>query len=53
LNGDSVQTATTALQAAGLVLGQVYGPPVGHVFTTNPPSGQQVRRGSAVSLYTR
>jgi len=53
LNGDSVQTATTALQAAGLVLGQVYGPPAGHVFTTNPPSGQQVRRGSTVSLYTR
>lgn len=53
LNGDKVRTATTALQAAGLVLGQVYGPPGGHVFTTNPPSGQQVRRGSAVSLYTR
>jgi serine/threonine-protein kinase len=50
---DTVPQATAAMQAAGLTVSNVYGPPGGHVFTTNPAAGQQVRKGSSVNLYTR
>jgi serine/threonine-protein kinase len=52
VSGDTVQTATAALQAVGLTVGQVYGPPGGHVFTTVPLAGQPLKRGSSVTLYT-
>jgi eukaryotic-like serine/threonine-protein kinase len=50
---DSVPAATTALAAHGLSATNVFGPPGGTVFVTNPPAGAQVRRGSGVNLYTR
>jgi eukaryotic-like serine/threonine-protein kinase len=50
--GMKVQDATNALQAAGLSVGAVYGPSGGHVFTSVPPAGQQLTKGSAVALYT-
>ncbi|MHB8219518.1 MAG: protein kinase domain-containing protein [Acidimicrobiales bacterium] len=53
VTGDSVPTATAAMQKAGLVVSNVYGPPGGHVFTTNPAAGQQVKKGSSVNLYTQ
>ena len=53
VTGDTVPTATAAMKAAGLTVSNVYGPPGGHVFTTNPAAGQQVRKGSSVNLYTQ
>jgi len=53
ITGDSVATATSALQTAGLALGQIYGPAGGTVFTTSPLAGQSVLQGSAVNLYTQ
>jgi serine/threonine-protein kinase len=50
---DSVAAATSALQSAGLSVGQVYGPPNGAVFTTSPLAGQQAVQGSSVNLYTQ
>ncbi|HUA94419.1 MAG TPA: PASTA domain-containing protein, partial [Acidimicrobiales bacterium] len=51
-SGMKVQDATNALQQAGLSVGAVYGPSGGHVFTSVPPAGQQLTKGSAVALYT-
>ncbi|MGH9090884.1 MAG: PASTA domain-containing protein, partial [Acidimicrobiales bacterium] len=53
VSGKSVQAATNALQQAGLAVGAVYGPSGGHVFTSVPIAGQQLKRGSAVNLYTQ
>jgi serine/threonine-protein kinase len=50
---DSVAEATSALQSQGLVVGQVFGPSGGKVFTTDPPAGQQVRQGQSVNLYIK
>jgi serine/threonine-protein kinase len=41
-----------ALQAAGLVPGNVYGPANGRVFQTNPSPGQMVLPGTSVDIYT-
>jgi serine/threonine-protein kinase len=53
MSNDTVAEATAALSEAGLVVGQVYGPATGHVFTTVPLAGQQAKKGSAVNLYTQ
>ena len=53
VTSDTVGAATSALQAAGLVVGQVYGPTGGKVFTTTPLAGQTVVVGSSVNLYTQ
>jgi len=45
--------AQQAVTAAGLVVSATYGPPSGHVFSTQPAAGAKVRRGSAVALYTK
>ncbi len=50
---DTVAKATAALQAAGLAVGQVYGPPNGKVFTSTPLAGTSVKKGTAVNLYTQ
>src|SRR5271166_940331 len=50
---DTVAAATSALQTAGLAVGQVYGPSDGKVFTTTPLAGQSVVVGSTVNLYTQ
>jgi len=52
VTGDSVPAATAALARTGLTVGQVYGPTRGKVFTSVPLAGQQVKRGSAIILYT-
>jgi serine/threonine-protein kinase len=41
-----------ALQNAGLVAGNVYGPANGQVFQTNPSPGQMVTPGTSVNIYT-
>jgi beta-lactam-binding protein with PASTA domain len=51
-SGMTVQAATNALQQAGLTVGAVYGPAGGHVFTSVPPAGQQLTRGTPVAVYT-
>ncbi len=53
LNGDTVAAATTALQAQGLSVGNVYGPAGGKVFDMNPDAGTQVLPGTSVDLYTK
>jgi len=42
----------SALQSAGLVPGNVYGPAGGKVFQTNPSPGQMVPPGTSVNIYT-
>ena len=51
LRGLSVGDAGARLQAAGLQLGNVYGPSGGRVFLANPGPGTRVKRGSSVSLF--
>jgi serine/threonine-protein kinase len=53
VTGMSVDQATAALQAAGLVQSNVYGPVKKRVFATDPSAGVKVKRGTGVSLYTR
>jgi eukaryotic-like serine/threonine-protein kinase len=52
VSGDSVGQAEAKLQAAGLSVGNVYGPSKGTVFTTVPDAGETVTDGTAVNLYT-
>ncbi len=52
VSGDTVGQAEAKLQAAGLAVGNVYGPSRGTVFTTVPDAGQTVTEGTAVNLYT-
>ena len=51
--GKSAVDAEKALNAAGLVVSSVSGPPTGTVFATSPPAGTQVHRGSGVILATK
>src|SRR5206468_2631747 len=51
--GKSAVDAEKALNAAGLVVSSVSGPPTGVVFATSPPAGTQVHRGSGVILATK
>jgi eukaryotic-like serine/threonine-protein kinase len=53
VNGQSVDQATATMKAAGLGVANVFGPPDKKVFTTDPPAGTQVKRGSGVNLYTK
>jgi len=53
VTGKSVQDATTAMQQAGLSIGNVFGPPNKKVFVTDPPAGAQAHRGSSVNVYTK
>lgn len=53
VSGKNVAQATAILQKTGLGVAQVYGPPGGKVFTSVPLAGQQVKYGSAVTLYTQ
>ncbi|MHB1853500.1 MAG: Stk1 family PASTA domain-containing Ser/Thr kinase [Acidimicrobiales bacterium] len=52
VTGMSVADATAAIQAVGLVVNNVYGPPNHRVFITDPTAGTTVDTGSGVSLYT-
>jgi serine/threonine-protein kinase len=51
--GKSVPDATAAMQAAGLSIGNVFGPPNKKIFTTDPAANTQVHRGSSVNVYTK
>jgi beta-lactam-binding protein with PASTA domain/tRNA A-37 threonylcarbamoyl transferase component Bud32 len=52
LKGLTVSGATARLQAAGLKVGGVYGPPGGnYVLLTVPGSGATVKRGASISLF--
>jgi serine/threonine-protein kinase len=53
LSGMSVSQAQNALQAAGLDLGQIYGPPSKRVFDSTPTAGSKVPRGTKVDVYTK
>jgi eukaryotic-like serine/threonine-protein kinase len=53
VSGKSVQDATATMQAAGLQIGNVFGPPNKKIFTTDPAAGAQVHRGSSVNVYTK
>jgi eukaryotic-like serine/threonine-protein kinase len=50
LVGLSLPDATTALQNAGLTVGDVAGPDVGKVQAADPKEGQTVKRGTKVNL---
>jgi serine/threonine protein kinase len=52
VDGDSVDAASAALQAAGL-LPVTDGPLVGHVFDSSPEAGTSVAPGTTVTLYIR
>jgi eukaryotic-like serine/threonine-protein kinase len=53
LGGDSVQDAVAALQALGLSVSEVIGPPFATaVSTSNPGPGEMVPVGTSVTLYT-
>jgi len=52
VSGDSVTQATNALSSAGLNPLNVYGPPGGTVFATDPAEGTQQPEGTSVSIYT-
>ena len=51
--GRSLEEAIAALESAGLVVGDAFGPAKGTPFVTDPPAGTDVRRGSTVDIYLR
>ncbi|MHB1911145.1 MAG: Stk1 family PASTA domain-containing Ser/Thr kinase [Acidimicrobiales bacterium] len=52
VTGMSVAGATSAIEAVGLVVNNVYGPPNRPVFITDPTAGTTVDSGTGVDLYT-
>lgn len=53
LKGLSEDEAAAKLQAAGLRLGDRFGPPNRPVFDSSPSAGTKVDKGSTVDVYTR
>ena len=53
VRGRSLDEAVEALEAAGLVVGDAFGPAKGDPFLTDPPAGTEVRRGATVDIYLR
>ena len=53
VSGRSLEEAIAALEGAGLVVGDAFGPAKGQPFDTDPPAGTEVRRGSTVDIYLR
>ena len=52
VTGRTVAQATAALEAAGLRVGSIFGPPnSSRVLATSPSAGSKLKRGSAVDLY--
>ncbi|MFP5328002.1 MAG: PASTA domain-containing protein [Acidimicrobiia bacterium] len=50
--GRTVAQATAAIEAAGLRVGAIFGPPnSSRVLATSPSAGSKLKRGSAVDLY--
>jgi beta-lactam-binding protein with PASTA domain/tRNA A-37 threonylcarbamoyl transferase component Bud32 len=53
VQGLSLDEAVEALEAAGLVVGDAFGPAKGDPFLTDPPAGTEVKRGATVDIYLR
>ena len=53
IKGRSLEQAVAALEAAGLTVGDLFGPAKGKPFESNPPASAKVRRGATVSIYLR
>ena len=53
MRGMSLEEAVQALEAAGLVVGDAFGPAKGKPFLTDPEAGTKVRRGATVDIYLR
>ena len=53
VQGLSLDEAVQALEAAGLVVGDAFGPANGDPFLTDPSAGTEVRRGATVDIYLR
>jgi serine/threonine-protein kinase len=53
VDGMSLEEAVQALEGAGLVVGDAFGPAKGDPFLTDPPAGTEVRRGATVDIYLR
>ena len=53
ITGKTLDQATAALEAAGLAVGEVFGPANGRPFSTNPEAGASVPRGTTVDIYLR
>ena len=51
--GMSLEQAVQAIEGAGLVVGDAFGPANGKPFLTAPSAGTQVRRGTTVDIYLR
>ncbi len=51
--GRNVQQAVKTLEAAGLTVGDLFGPAKGKPFETNPPAGTKVKRAATVDIYLR
>jgi serine/threonine-protein kinase len=49
----SLDEAVAAIEGAGLVVGDAFGPANGKPFETNPPSGTKVHRGATIDIYLR
>ena len=53
VRGLSLKEAVAAIEAAGLDVGEVFGPADGEPFLTTPEAGAKVRRGTTVNIYLR
>ncbi len=51
VQGKTLDEAVAALEGAGLVVGDAFGPAKGQPFATNPPAGTKVKRGATVDIY--
>jgi serine/threonine-protein kinase len=53
VKGQSLDEAVQAIEGAGLVVGDAFGPANGDPFLTSPSAGTQVKRGATVDIYLR
>ena len=53
VDGLSLDEAISALEGAGLTVGDVSGPARGRPYVTDPPAGTEVKRGATVDIYLR
>jgi serine/threonine-protein kinase len=51
VRGMDLDQAVAAIEGAGLVVGDAFGPANGDPFLTSPPAGSDVRRGTTVDIY--
>jgi serine/threonine-protein kinase len=53
VSGMDLDDAIAKIEAAGLTVSEVEGPPRGEVFASDPEAGAKVKRGTSVVLYVR